>query len=85
MGPLADHGRDRAPKHSSTLICCRKTRISASSATRDRSRPITIPRITLHKSNIEQQHRPILDQPPAGWSLRQGQQRVTGRLWYYSH
>jgi hypothetical protein len=56
-----------------TLICCLKTRISASSATRDRSRSITIPKISLHKSNIEQQHRLILDQPPAGWGLRQGQ------------
>jgi hypothetical protein len=55
------------------LICCLKTRISASSATRDRSRSITIPKISLHKSNIKQQHRPILDQPPAGWGLRQGQ------------
>ena len=55
-----------------TLICCLKTRTSASSATRDRSRSITIPKISLHKSNIEQQHRPILDQPPAGWGLRQG-------------
>jgi hypothetical protein len=26
--------------------------------------------ISLHKSNIEQQHRPILDQPPAGLDLR---------------
>jgi hypothetical protein len=56
-----------------TLICCLKIRISASSATRDRSRSITIPKISLHKSNIEQQHRLILDQPPAGWGLRQGQ------------
>jgi len=38
--------------------------------TRDRSRSITIPKISLHKSNIEQQHRPILDQPPAGLDLR---------------
>jgi hypothetical protein len=29
-----------------------------------------IPKISLHKSNIEQQHRPILDQPPAGLDLR---------------
>ncbi len=43
----------------STLICCLKTRTSASSATRDRSRSITIPKISLHKSNIKQQHRPI--------------------------
>jgi hypothetical protein len=48
-----------------TLICCLKVRISAASATRDRNRSITIPMISLHKSNIEQQHRPILDQPPA--------------------
>jgi hypothetical protein len=51
----------------STLICWRNTSIAASSATRDRSRSITIPKISLHKSNIEQQHRPILDQPPADW------------------
>src|ERR1700738_120766 len=51
----------------STLICCLSTKISASSATRDRSRSMTIPKISLHKSNIEQQHRPILDQPPADW------------------
>src|SRR5262249_19731801 len=52
-----------------TLICCLKTRISASSATRDRSRSMTIPKISLHKSNIEQQHRTILDQPPEGLDL----------------
>jgi hypothetical protein len=28
---------------------------------------MTIPKISLHKSNIEQPHRPILDQPPADW------------------
>jgi hypothetical protein len=28
----------------------------------------------LHKSNIEQQHRPILDQPPEGLELRTGRQ-----------
>ncbi|WP_439922704.1 hypothetical protein [Nitrobacter sp. JJSN] len=56
-----------------TLICCLKIRISASSATCDRSRSITIPKISLHKSNIEQQPCPILDQPPAGWHSRQGQ------------
>jgi hypothetical protein len=50
----------------STLIWCLKRRTSASSATRDRSRSITIPKISLHKSNIGQQHRPILDHPPAG-------------------
>ena len=51
----------------STLICWRNTSISASSATRDRNRSIAILKISLHKSNIEQQHRPILDQPPADW------------------
>jgi hypothetical protein len=54
------------PRHS-TLICCLSTRISASSVARDHSRSITAPKISLHKSNIEQQHRPILDQPPADW------------------
>jgi len=49
----------------STLICCLSTKISASSVARDRSRSITVPKISLHKSNIAQQHRPILDQPPA--------------------
>src|ERR1700757_3872851 len=51
----------------STLICCLSTRISASSVAHDRSRSITVPKISLHKSNIEQQHRPIFDQPPADW------------------
>jgi hypothetical protein len=46
-------------------ICCLGTTTSASSVARDRRRPITIPKISLHKSNIERQLRPILDQPPA--------------------
>jgi hypothetical protein len=37
----------------STLICCLSTTISASSVARDRSRSITVPKISLHKSNIE--------------------------------
>jgi hypothetical protein len=49
----------------STLICCLNTKISASSVARDRSRSIIVPKISLHKFNIELQHRPILDQPPA--------------------
>src|SRR5206468_6791312 len=53
-----------------TLICCLKTRISASSSARDRNRSTTILKISLHKSNIEQQNRPILCQPPAGLDLR---------------
>jgi hypothetical protein len=51
----------------STLICCLSTTISASSVARDRSRSITVPKISLHKSNIEQQPRPIRDQPPTDW------------------
>jgi hypothetical protein len=51
----------------STLICCLSTKISASSVARDRNRSITIPKISLHKSDIEKQHRPILDGPPADW------------------
>jgi hypothetical protein len=54
----------------STLICYLNTTISASSATRDRNRSITIPKISLLKSNIEKQHRPILCQPPVGLNLR---------------
>src|SRR5262249_51385247 len=51
----------------STLICCLNTKISASSVARDRSRSIIVPKISLHKFNIELQHRPILNQPPADW------------------
>jgi hypothetical protein len=51
----------------STLICCLSTIISASSVARDRSRSITVPKINLHKFDIERRHRPILDQPPADW------------------
>ena len=48
-----------------TFICCRNVRISASSATRDRNRSTTIQPISLHKSLITQQHRPILGLSPA--------------------
>jgi hypothetical protein len=44
----------------STLICCLSTRISASSATRDRNRSLAIPKINRHKSSIGWQHRAIL-------------------------
>src|SRR5262249_48859123 len=53
--------------HRSTLTCGLSIKTSASSVARDRSRSITAPTISLHKSNIEQQHRPILDQLPAVW------------------
>jgi hypothetical protein len=51
----------------STLICCLSTKISASSIARDRSKSIAVPKISLHRTNMEQQHRPILDQPPVDW------------------
>jgi hypothetical protein len=54
----------------STLSCCPKTKISASSAARDRNRSTDILKISLHRSNIRLQHRPILDQLPAGMDLR---------------
>jgi hypothetical protein len=59
----------------STLICCLSTRISASSATRDRNRPLAIAKINRHKSSIGYQHRAILSQLPARLNLRQGQAR----------
>jgi hypothetical protein len=55
-----------------TLICCHSTRISASSATRDRNRPLAIAKINRHKSSIGYQHRAILAQLPARLNLRQG-------------
>src|SRR4029077_18612654 len=51
----------------STLICCLSIKISASSVARDRRQSKSVPKVSLHKSNIEQQHRPILDQLPADW------------------
>ena len=57
----------------STLICCLSTRISASSATRDRNRSLAIAKINRHKSSIGCQHRAILSQLPARLNLRQGQ------------
>jgi hypothetical protein len=49
-----------------TLICCRSTQISASSAARDRIRSTTIQPMSLQRSLIPQQHRPIRRYPPAG-------------------
>jgi hypothetical protein len=57
----------------STLICCLSTRISASSATRDRNRSLAIPKVNRHKSSIGYQHRAILSQRPARLNIRQGQ------------
>ncbi|MDI4239536.1 hypothetical protein OZ411_42910, partial [Bradyrhizobium sp. Arg237L] len=61
---IAPNGRLAGLARRSTLICCLSTTISASSIARDRSRSITVPKISLHKSNIVRQHRPILNQPP---------------------
>src|SRR6202040_2490847 len=63
-------GRSRMPMD--TLICCRNVRISASRAARDRNRSTTIQIMSLTRSLIPQQHRPILDQLLVGLSLRQG-------------
>src|SRR5258707_1273918 len=61
----------------STLICCLSTRISASSATRDRNRSLAIPKINRQKSSIAYQHRAILAQLPARLNLRQGQHLIS--------
>ena len=56
-----------------TLICCRNIQISASSTARDRIRSTTIQTMSLTRSLITQQHRPILDQLLVRLGLRQGQ------------
>src|SRR6202008_896835 len=56
-----------------TFICCRNIQISTSSAVRDRNRSATIQTMSLTRSLIPQEHRPILDQLPVRLSLRQGQ------------
>src|ERR1700739_2426027 len=65
-----------------TFICCRNIQISTSSAVRDRNRSATIQTMSLTRSLIPQEHRPILDQLPVRLSLRQGHpdtpQRVLG-------
>src|SRR6478752_8452911 len=45
-----------------TLICCRNIQSSTWSAARDRNRSATIQTMSLTRSLITQQHRPILDQ-----------------------
>jgi hypothetical protein len=47
-------GPTRVLIRSSTMICCRNTRISASIAARGRNRSTTIPKIWLKRSNIPQ-------------------------------
>src|SRR5258707_3369290 len=56
-----------------TFICCRNIQISVSSAARDRNRSTTIQTMSLTRSLITQQHRPILDQLLVSSGLRQGQ------------
>src|SRR5467141_1177774 len=48
-----------------TMICCRNVKISASIAARDRNRSTTAQTMSLTRSLITDQHRPILGQPPA--------------------
>jgi hypothetical protein len=48
-----------------TFICCRNVQISASSAARGRNRSTTAQPMSLKRSLITRQHRPILGQPPA--------------------
>src|ERR1700730_5864930 len=59
-----------------TLICCRNVQISASSAARERIRSTTIQPISLQRSLMAQQHRPILCLSPARWGFRQGQAKT---------
>src|SRR6266478_848287 len=48
-----------------TMICCRNVKISASIAARDRNRSTTAQTMSLTRSLITDQHRPILGQPLA--------------------
>jgi hypothetical protein len=55
---------------SRTFICCRNIQISVSSVARDRNRSATIQTMSLTRSPIPQQYRPILDQLLVRLSLR---------------
>jgi len=48
-----------------TFICCRNVPISASNAARDRIRSTTIQPMSLQRSLIAHDHRPILDRLPS--------------------
>ena len=50
---LAENGNRPSLPRRSTMICCRSTRISASSAARDRNRSRTRPKIGLMRPNIQ--------------------------------
>ena len=60
-----------------TFSCCRNAQISASSAARDRIRSTTIQPMSLQRSLIPQQHRPIRRYAASRIGLRQGQLSVT--------
>src|SRR5215212_10431769 len=51
----------------------RSTRISVSSAARDRNRSTTRPNTSFRRPDIPAQRRPILHPMPTGFNLRQGQ------------
>src|ERR1700730_6923270 len=51
----------------STLSWCRRTRISASNATRDRNSPIKAHQINLQRSRIESEYQPIRGRGQPFW------------------
>src|SRR6202047_1387523 len=61
-----------------TLICCRNVQISASSITRDRIRSTTIQPMSLQRSLIAHDHRPILDRLPSRIRFATGTETVGG-------
>ena len=66
--------RSNPPQNVDLLAQCP---ISASSAARDRNRSTTAQPMSLKRSLITRQHRPILGQTPTGSGFRQGQPRPT--------
>jgi hypothetical protein len=63
----------------STLICWRRTKISASGRALDWNSPISAPQSNLSSWTIGQQHHPIRTGSPAVWSFRNGQVMEAGR------
>ena len=57
----------------STLICWRRTKISASRRALDWNSPMSAPQSNLSNWTIVQQHHPICTGSPAVWSFRHGQ------------
>src|SRR6202163_3278063 len=62
-----------------TLICWRNVQISASSAARERIRSTTVQPISLQRSLMAQQHRPILGLSPAQMRFPTGTPALRGR------